>query len=230
MIVNFNHVSKQYRSGEGVSALNFSVESGQIIGLLGLNGSGKTTTMKLMSGLLKPNSGSIEVAGATPRDGRTHVAFLGDKQSFPSWMAPNDMSRFMQTFYADFQPEKFHFLSRELDVPNKPLSEMSKGQQQKLKLVATMSRTTDLYLLDEPLSGIDLVARTGILKALIANWDQSTSVIMSTHEIKDVETYLDRAIFLASGQIKADQTAEEIQEGNQSISDRFLEIMGGVQS
>ena len=168
MIVSFNNVTKHYSSGEGVTGLSFSLDRGQVIGLLGLNGSGKTTTMKIISGLLQPQSGSVEILGQTPRQGRRHIAFLGDRQSFPSWMAPKDMLRFMTTFYADFQPDRFQQVLKELEIPSKPLDAMSKGQRQKLKLAATIARTADLYLLDEPLSGIDLVARTGILKTLIA--------------------------------------------------------------
>jgi ABC-2 type transport system ATP-binding protein len=230
MIASFNNVTKHYSSGEGVSELSFSVDHGQVIGLLGLNGSGKTTTMKIIAGLLRPQSGSVEVMGKAPRAGRRHIAFLGDRQSFPSWMTPKDMLNFMVTFYADFQTGKFHQLIKELDIPGKPLEEMSKGQRQKLKLVATMARKSDLYLLDEPLSGIDLVARTGILKTLMAHWNEESSVMVSTHEIKDVDPYLDRAIFLNNGYIKADESAEDIRIGGQSVADRFLELMGGSSS
>ena len=227
MIVSFNNVTKHYSSGEGVTGLSFSLDRGQVIGLLGLNGSGKTTTMKIISGLLHPQSGSVEILGNTPREGRGHIAFLGDRQSFPSWMAPKDMQRFMETFYSDFQRDKFQQVLKELDIPEKPLDAMSKGQRQKLKLAATIARTADLYLLDEPLSGIDLVARTGILKTLIANWNEESSVVLSTHEIKDIDPYLDRAIFLDNGCLKADEQAEDIRVGGRSVSDRFLELMGG---
>ncbi len=227
MIASFSNVTKHYRSGEGVNELNFSVNEGQIIGLLGLNGSGKTTTMKILSGLLHPQSGVVEVMGNAPRQARGHIAFLGDRQSFPSWMAPKDMLKFMKTFYADFQSNKFHQLLTELEIPAKPLEEMSKGQRQKLKLAATMARKSSLYLLDEPLSGIDLVARTGILKTLMASWDEDSAVILSTHEIKDVDPYLDRAIFLDDGYIKEDESAEDIRLSGQSIADRFLELLGG---
>ena len=230
MIASFNNVTKHYSSGEGVNELTFAISEGQVIGLLGLNGSGKTTTMKIISGLLHPQTGSVEVMGKAPREGRGHIAFLGDRQSFPSWMAPKDMLKFMTTFYADFQPNIFHQLLKEMDIPAKPLEEMSKGQRQKLKLVATMSRNSDLYLLDEPLSGIDLVARTGILKTLMATWNEESAVILSTHEIKDVDPYLDRAIFLADGYIKADENVEDIRTRGLSVSDRFLELLGGSAS
>lgn len=226
MIASFSNVTKHYSSGEGVSELSFSVDKGQVIGLLGLNGSGKTTTMKIISGLLHPQSGGVEIMGRAPRDSRRHVAFLGDRQSFPSWMAPKDMRKFMATFYADFQISKFHQLLKELEIPGKPLAEMSRGQRQKLKLVATMARDSKLYLLDEPLSGIDLVARVGILETLVTYWDENSSVVLSTHEINDVDPYLDRAIFLDDGYIKADESAADIRAGGKSVADRFLELMG----
>lgn len=229
MIASFHDVTMAYRGGEGVSGLSFSVGKGEIIGLLGLNGSGKTTTMKIMSGLLRPQSGRVEVLGKSPREGRHHVAYLGDRQSFPSWMGPKDMCKFMATFYKDFSSEKFHQLLTDLGVPNKPLEAMSKGQRQKLKLAATMARKSDLYLLDEPLSGIDLVARTGILKTLIEYWDENSCVILSTHEINDVDPYMDRAIFLnAQGCIQADEKTENIRANGKSVADRFLELMGGL--
>jgi ABC-type multidrug transport system, ATPase component len=228
MIASFKEVSKHYSSGDGVEALSFSVERGQIIGLLGLNGAGKTTTMKLMAGMLHPQSGTIDVMGKPPREGRHNVAFLGDRQSFPSWMAPKDMHKFMATFYRDFQPDKFYQLMKDLDVPEKPLEQMSRGQRQKLKIVATMARKAALYLLDEPLSGIDLVARTGILKTLIEYWDEDSCVILSTHEIKDTDPFLDRAIFIGNdGCIKADETTESMREQGLGVADRFLQVLGG---
>ncbi|SMF22872.1 ABC-2 type transport system ATP-binding protein [Alteromonadaceae bacterium Bs31] len=228
MIASFKQVTKHYSSGDGVEALSFSLGRGEIIGLLGLNGAGKTTTMKLMAGMLHPESGSIDVMGKSPKAGRHHVAFLGDRQSFPSWMAPRDMHKFMAAFYSDFQPDKFYLLLEELDVPHKRLDQMSKGQRQKLKIVATMARKADLYLLDEPLSGIDLVARTGILKTLIQYWDENTCVLISTHEIKDIDPFLDRAIFIGSdGCIKADETTEAMREQGLGVADRFLQVLGG---
>lgn len=227
MIANFTNVTKRYRTGEGIRDINFEIPQGQVIGLLGLNGSGKTTTMKILSGLLTPGKGEASILGMNPRQGRSNVAFLGDRQGFPYWMAPKDMERFVSAIYSDFDTTKFARLREELGVPNKALGEMSRGQQQKLKLAVTMARTARLYLLDEPLSGIDLVARTGILKGLISNWNENSSVIIATHEIKDVEPFLDRAIFLTNGTIIKDEMAEDIRNEGVSVADRFLQLMGG---
>ena len=227
MIARFSSVSKQYFGGEGVSQLSVAIEPGQIIGLLGLNGSGKTTLLKLLCGLLQNDEGEIEITGKNARAARQNVAFMNDRQSFPSWMNEKDVARFMESFYSDFDRIKFFALIDELSVPRKAIGNMSRGERQKLKLVATVARKTKLYLLDEPLSGIDLVARTGILKALLENWDENTSVVLSTHEINDVDPFLDRAIFMSTGTIVADELTETIRASGRSVADRFLELLGG---
>ncbi len=225
MIATFSNVTKHYSSGEGITDVSFSIPKGQVIGLLGINGSGKSTTMKLLSGLLQAQRGEVLINATKPRASRHNVAFLGDRLGFSSWMNPSHMSRFMETFYDDFDVDKFKSLIQELKIPPKPLSEMSKGQQQKLKLAATMARQVHLYLLDEPLSGIDLIARTGILKSLVANWDKNSSIVMATHEIKDVEPFLDRSLFLAAGSLQADEDTKTITANGTTVAERFIEIM-----
>ena len=226
MIAQFKNVSKFYQAGDGISNISFSVAPGQIIGLLGLNGSGKTTIMKLLCGLLHPDSGEITIAGKSPRAGRSNLAFMNDRQSFPSWMTPKDIARFMSNFYADFSIERFNEMMNAINVPTKEIGEMSRGERQKLKIVALMARDTHLYLLDEPLSGIDLVARTGILKVLLQNWSENSSVILSTHEINDADPFLDRALFMEKGTLVSDENLEDVRQSGQSVADRFLTIMG----
>lgn len=227
MLAQLSNVTKTYGSKEGVSDLSFGLEAGYVVGLLGLNGSGKTTLMKLISGLLKPTAGTVEVRGQSPRRSRQTVAFLGDKVGFPSWMKPGQIAGMMGSFYCDFSQEVFNQALESLEVPLRPIGTMSKGQQQKLRLAATMARRTSLYLLDEPLSGIDIVARHSILESLMQFWDQKTTVVITTHEIKDVEPFLNRALLLKTGRLVDDLDVAELRESGGTVADRFLSIMGG---
>ena len=230
MIARFQAVTKHYTTGDGVTDLNFEIEQGEIIGLLGLNGSGKTTSLKLLSSLLHSNLGQVLIQDKKPKEARHDVAFLGDRQGFPDWMNPTEMARFMRTFYKDFCDDTFLHLRTELNIPNKTLGAMSKGQKQKLKLAATMGRKARLYLLDEPLSGIDLVARHGILESLIGSWGKDSSIILATHEIKDVESYLTRAMFLRDGRLVENESTESLQQKGTSVSERFMQLMGDTGS
>ena len=221
-IVQLTDVIKAYSSGDAINGVSFVIPRGQIIGLLGLNGSGKTTTMKMISGLVRPTYGTIRVGGKIPRQGRHHVAFLGDRYGFPSWMICRDVERMMETFYKDFNKEMFRHFALELNFPSdRPLGHLSRGELQKVKLAVTMSRKTDLYLLDEPLAGIDLIARKHILTGLMKHWNRSSTVLVATHEIKDLEPYLNRGIFLKRGKMVADIDRDP----NKSFSDRFIELM-----
>lgn len=226
MIARLDNVTRTYRNGEGVFELSLGIPGGQVIGLLGLNGSGKTTTMKLISGLLRPAAGEITVRDGPPRAQRRHVAWLGDRMGFPTWMSPRHVAGFMGALFRDFRPDVYQTLLDRLEIPAGPLSNMSRGQQQKLKLAATMARDTDLYLLDEPLSGVDLITRTSILQNLPEFRRQGASVMISTHEIRDAEPILDRALFLQDGRLRGDLTAQDLQAEGRSVSDAFLQILG----
>ncbi|NRA66495.1 MAG: ABC transporter ATP-binding protein [Pseudobacteriovorax sp.] len=224
MIVEFRQVSKKYNESDGLNPTDFSVREGQVIGLFGLNGSGKTTTLKLISGLLQPDNGRVIVANGTPRKNSQQISYLGDKMSFFPWMTTKDIRSFMSVMFDGFNPSKFDELSQSLEVPQKAMGQMSKGQMQRLRLVATMSRQAQLYLLDEPLSGIDLVSRSLIIETLIDVWDKQSAVIISTHEIKEIENFFDRALYLKAGTLVEDVIAEEVRKDNKSLTDLFIEI------
>ncbi len=224
MIAEFKQVKKLFRGGEGLHHADFNLNSGQVVGLFGLNGSGKTTTLKLLSGLLKPDAGIIRIMGTSPHHAREHISYLGDKASFYPWMQPQDIRKYMGCMYKGVNESKFNELLAALEVPQKPMSQMSKGQQQRMRLVATMSRQARLYLLDEPLSGIDLVSRSLIIKTLIENWDENSTVLISTHEIKDIEGFFDRGIYLKQGEVVSDIFAEKLREYKQSMTDHFIEL------
>lgn len=227
MIAQLNQVTKSYGSKEAVSDLSLSIPEGQVIGLLGLNGSGKTTIMKLISGILQPNKGEVKLCDGSPRQMRSHVTFLGDRQGFPHWMKPSGMAKMMDALYEDFASDVFFDLVNSLDVPKGPIGEMSRGQQQKLRLATTMARKTDLYLLDEPLAGIDIVARSAILESLMAYWNPNSTLMVSTHEIHDVEPHLTRALFLVEGKILDDFDVASHQSPDMSLAELFVSKMKG---
>ena len=139
-------------------------------------------------------------------------------------MKPKDVCRFMASMYVNFSTSRFDELSRNLEVPEKPMAQMSKGQQQRLRLAATMSRDARLYLLDEPLAGIDLVSRELIVKNLVSNWKEDSTILISTHEIKEIEGFFDRGLYLRGGELVSDVIAESLREYNQSMTDHFIEI------
>ena len=231
MIAQFDGVSKVYSKQDGLRPSSFKLNEGEIIGLFGLNGSGKTTTLKLLSGLLKPDSGRIEINQLTPRDSRDQISYLGDKESFYSWMTPLKLKDFMSGLFNNFNEQRFDELMEKLEVPQKRFEQMSKGQKQRLRLVATMARDAKLYLLDEPLSGIDLVSRELIIKTLISNWQEGACMLLSTHEIKEVENLFDRGIYLKDGEIISDVKSEDLRQNDSSLSAHFIQLhQGGVQA
>ena len=231
MLVTFDGVSKIFGSGDGLHSSSFSLKEGEVVGLFGLNGSGKTTTMKLLSGLLAADQGSILVKGMSPRKARDEISYLGDKLSFYHWMTPDHVAKFLSGIYKNFEPGKFEQLKEVLEVPDKPIGQMSKGQAQRLRIVATMSRKASIYVLDEPLSGIDLVSRKIIIEALIQQWDQSSTILLSTHEIKEVETFFDRGIFLKNGKIVSDIDSKFLGDnGINGFTDHFIELHKGKES
>lgn len=223
-LASFRQVSRLYATGQGVRNLNFSLMPGQRVGLLGLNGSGKTTTMKLLAGLLIPDQGSILIADESPRKARQCISFLSDKASFDMWMKPQDVKNFMTAFYGDFRGERFEDLCSRLKVPSQAVSSMSKGQQQRLRLAASFARKASLHILDEPLSGIDVISREMILQILWENREPGSCVVISTHEIKEVEPLLDRALILLDGSLVYDQLSSELAGEQDSFTRRFVEI------
>lgn len=223
MVARFHNVSKSYQGKDGIRNLNFELRSGEIVGLLGLNGSGKTTSLKLLSGLLKPDHGEVHILNSTPRTNRDSISYLGDKASFYSWMRPIDIEKLMKGLYRGFSITRYNDLLEKLSVPHKSMSQMSKGQAQRLRIAATMAREAKLYLLDEPLSGIDLVSREIILKHLSEGWSSEATVIISTHEIKEVQSMFHRALYLREGTLVGDVSKQDLEDQSITFSDYFLQ-------
>ena len=226
-ILEANHLSKQFGYFPALRDVSFSLEGGQIVGLLGPNGSGKTTLIKLAAGLLTPTSGEIRICGNAPGVATKAVtAYLPDRGSLPEDMKAGKLIRMMADFYQDFDHAKATAMVHDLGVDmNQPLKLMSKGTKEKMQLALTMSRQAKLYLLDEPIGGVDPAARDYILRTIISNYNEDAVVIISTHLIADIESVLDSALFIRDGSLLMYESVERIrEERGQSVDGFFREV------
>ena len=220
-------LTKNYGSFTAPKNLDLNLERGRFIGLLGPNGSGKTTTIKLLNGLLQPTSGMITVDGAQP--GRyTHsiVSYLPDRAYLSDWMKVMDVIDFFSDFYRDFDRVKAIEMFKTLRIsPLDRLKTLSKGTKEKVQLILAMSRKAKLYLLDEPIGGVDPATRDYILHTILTNYNPDAAVVISTHLIGDVEQVLDEVVFLNRGQIALHDSCENIREQQgKSIDGLFREV------
>ena len=197
---------------------------GRIVGLLGPNGSGKTTLIKLANGLLQPSAGSIRIAGMTPGpDTKAIVSYLPDADWLPDWMRVEQLVEMFHEFYADFDPAKANEMLARLELePKARLKTLSKGSKEKVQLILAMSRAAKLYLLDEPIGGVDPAARDYILSTILNNYSRDATVILSTHLIGDIEPILDEAVFLKDGRVFAHRNAEELRETEGMVCSEFV--------
>ena len=222
------------RSFEAVQALrgvDLSLTSGKIVGLLGPNGSGKTTLIKILNGLLQPTAGEARVAGLLPGvETKAITSYLPDRGYFPDWMRVGDMIDMFSDFYADFDRAKAEEMCRVLGLEaDGKIKTLSKGTVEKMQLIVAMSRKARLYLLDEPIAGVDPAAREYILHTILTNYSESSSVLISTHLIADVEPVLDEAIFLKQGRVVRHDTVDNIrQQEGRSVDEVFREIFRTV--
>ena len=220
-------LAKSYGKVQALKGINLQLESGRIVGLLGPNGSGKTTLIKLANRLLQPSSGSIRIAGEDPGIlTKEKCAYLPDKDFLPDWMKASDLLDFYGDFYGDFDRSRAQAMLDNLNIPEKmSLKKMSKGTKEKVQLILTMSRDAQLYLLDEPIAGVDPAARDYILRTIINNYREDALVIISTHLIADVESVLDEAVFLKQGEIVLHQSTDELREQTgKSVDEYFREV------
>ena len=192
-ILECRELSKSFGGVKALDGVNLSIEPGRVVGLLGPNGSGKTTLIKLANGLLTPTGGELLIAGQKPgADTKAIVSYLPDRTYLPEWMSVRQMLDFFDDFYADFQREKATEMLGRLSIDERMrLGQMSKGTKEKVQLILVMSRNAGLYLLDEPIGGVDPATRDYILHTIISNYDPEAAVIISTHLISDVENVLD---------------------------------------
>ena len=207
--------------------IDLHIGFGRIVGLLGPNGSGKTTLIKLANGLLQPSAGSIRIAGMTPGpDTKAIVSYLPDADWLPDWMRVEQLVEMFHEFYADFDPAKANEMLARLELePKARLKTLSKGSKEKVQLILAMSRAAKLYLLDEPIGGVDPAARDYILSTILNNYSRDATVILSTHLIGDIEPILDEAVFLKDGRVFAHRNAEELRETEgMSVDAYFREV------
>ncbi|KNZ43505.1 ABC transporter ATP-binding protein [Acetobacterium bakii] len=226
-ILRAKALTKKFGNLSALSNLDLDIPRGRIIGLLGPNGSGKSTFIKLATGLLVPTSGEITIGGATPGvETKAMVSYLPERTYLNDWMRAEDMMAFFGDFYEDFNRIKADNMLQDLNInPRDRLKTMSKGTKEKVQLILVMSRNAELYLLDEPIAGVDPAARDYILNTIITNYKENASVVISTHLIADIEQVLDDIIFISQGEIKLISTVDEIREKhNKSVDGLFREV------
>ncbi len=207
-------LTKVYGNTMAVNNLNLIIPRGRIIGLLGPNGSGKTTLIKIMNGLLNPTAGEVLIGGARPGvDTKYRISYLPERTYLQSGMKVCDLVDFFQDFYEDFSRDRAFSMLSSLNIPfTAQLKTLSKGTKEKVQLILVMSRNADLFILDEPIAGVDPAARDYILKTIINNYNENASIILSTHLISDIENILDEVIFIRDGQLLTHMPVDQIRE------------------
>ena len=220
-------LTKRFGATAALENVNLTVAPGRVVGLLGPNGSGKTTLIKLANGLLTPTAGELRVCGALPgKETHALVSYLPDRCCLPEWMSAGQLMDFYADFYADFDRPRAEDMMARLSLnPALKISQMSKGTREKVQLILVMSRRARLYLLDEPIGGVDPATRDYILDTIIRNYDENASVVISTHLISDVEAVLDDVIFLREGQVSLQASVDDIREQyGKSVDALFREV------
>ncbi len=226
-VVSCESLRKNYGPLCALNSINLQLPPGRVIGLLGPNGSGKTTLIKILAGLLQPSSGAAKICGVPVcPETKEVVSYLPDRMYYADWMRANDLLSLFEDFYPDFRRNRAEAMCAGLSIPmDMRIKSMSKGTKEKLQLIVTMARQARLYLLDEPIAGVDPAAREFILQTIMSNCDPNSTVLLSTHLILDVEPILHEAVFLRRGNIVCYDSVENIriQEGK-SLDELFREI------
>ncbi len=220
-------LTKRYGRVVALDNVSLTLTSGRIVGLLGPNGSGKTTLIKIINGLLTPDGGSVTVCGNTPGPlSKADVAYLPDSIYLNSWMTVGQIVAFFQDFYQDFRPELALQMLEKLGIsPTSRLKTLSKGNKEKVCLILTMSRNAKLYVLDEPIAGVDPAARDYVISTIINNYNPEATVLISTHLIADIEQILDEVVFIQNGTVLLQKTVDDIREENgKSVDALFREV------
>lgn len=222
-----NALTKQYGTFQALSNINLTLESGKIVGLLGPNGSGKSTLIKTAAGLLQPTSGELRIAGILPgKETKKIVSYLPERTYLNNWMRVRELIAYFADFYPDFNRSKAEDMLARLQIdPDARIKTLSKGTKEKVQLIMVMSREAKLYLLDEPIGGVDPAAREYILNTIISNYCEDACVVISTHLIADIETVLDDVVFLYQGKTAMHESVEGLREKYQkSVDALFREV------
>ena len=226
-LLEIKNLNKSFDNKKILKNINLSIKGGRIVGLLGKNGVGKTTLIKLINDLLTPTSGEILVNG-NPIGVETKkvISYLPERTYLNKQMTVSEVIEYFKDFYDDFDDKKAKKLLKDLDLDiHQRLSKMSKGMQEKVQLVLVMSRNADLYILDEPLGGVDPATRDYILDTILSNFKESASVIISTHLISDIERILDDVIFIDKGEIILQSDADKLRTKEKSSIDEIFRRM-----
>ena len=226
-LVRLENVVKRYANTTALNGISLTLDSGKIVGLLGPNGSGKTTLIKILNGLLTADAGEVKIDGNSPGvETKKIVAYLPDNNYLNTYMSVKQIVNFFGDFYADFRQElAYEMLSRLGISPDTKLKTLSKGNKEKVCLILVMSRNAKLYVLDEPIAGVDPATRDYIMSVIINNYNPDASVIISTHLIADIEQVLDEVIFIQNGRLLLQKTVDEIREENgKSVDELFREV------
>ncbi|MBQ3489836.1 MAG: ABC transporter ATP-binding protein [Clostridia bacterium] len=226
VILEAKNLTKNYGPTVGLSNFSISLEGGKIIGLLGSNGSGKTTLLKMIAGILQPTSGIVTVNGLTiGTETKKIVSYLPERTYLNSWMRIRDILDYFEDFYADFDKAAAMRMLASLSVnENEKLKNLSKGTREKVQLVLVMSRKAKVYLLDEPIAGVDPVAREFILETILSNRAPDSTILISTHLIADVEKVLDSFIFIRDGQLLMAKDVASVRESGKTVDELFREV------
>ena len=225
-LLECKNLSKYYSGKCALDRIDLTIESGKIVGLLGPNGSGKSTLIKMISGLLKPSDGELKVAGKDIGvETKKIVSYLPDHDYLNDWMKVEDIITMFEEFYDDFDRKRAVDMITKLNIDTKQqLKNLSKGTKEKVQLILVMSRHANLYLLDEPIGGVDPAARDYILNTIISNYEENATVIIATHLIADIEQVLDEVIFINQGKIALQSTVDDIREQEgKSVDSLFRE-------
>lgn len=227
-LVEVRGLTKNYRKGvTALDQLNLTIPRGKIIGLLGPNGSGKTTLIKLINGLLTPTAGEVLINGKKPGvESKTVISYLPERTYFENKMKVSELISFFEDFYADFSRQRAEEMLHNLQIdPDASLKTLSKGTKEKVQLILVMSRNAQLYILDEPIAGVDPAARDYILRTILTNYNPDSSILLSTHLISDIENVLDEVIFIRYGQLLLQSSVEDIREQQgKSVDAYFREV------
>ena len=226
-VVRCQGLTKKYGGLIALNSVDLSIESGKIIGLLGPNGSGKTTLIKIINGLLTPTSGTVTIDGDLPGIAtKAKISYLPDNNYLNSWMTVGQIVDMFRDFYDDFRPQLAYEMLAKLGItPEVRLKTLSKGNKEKVSLILVMSRNARLYVLDEPIAGVDPATRDYIISTIINNYNPEASVLISTHLISDIEQVLDEVIFISNGRIMLKRLVDDIRaENGKSVDELFREV------
>ncbi|MBE6772884.1 MAG: ABC transporter ATP-binding protein [Clostridia bacterium] len=225
-IIRIENLKKSYGKNTVLDGISFNLGKGEITGLLGPNGSGKTTLIKIITGLIKDHEGQVLIDSQKPGvHSKSLIAYLPDRSYLPDWMKPVDAINYFADFFADFDKQKALEIMPRFGVDlNQRLKTMSKGQQEKVNLILVFCRKAKIYVLDEPLGGLDPAARGAILDFIVENRSEDSTILLSTHLVNDIESIFTRVLMINSGKLIVNSDIDEIRKTGKSLEDVFKEV------